>query len=148
MTLSDVLKTSGHVDKSVIDWSAEYHRIFGYHVDHFADDAFLRFSDWMVKDVQTSEIFRADHLVEAVIEARLKGDKDARGMKDEPPAEDDGDKKKKKKKSVKSVAVKLEDEVVAEYESLLAQVRRIRTRDEQYSPKVRLTTTLVQSWGT
>jgi len=76
----------------------------------------------MIKDVQTGEIFRADHLVEAVIESRLKGDKEARGVKDEPVAEEDGDKKKKKKKSVKSVAVKLDDEVVAEYESLLAQV--------------------------
>ncbi len=84
----------------------------------------VRFADWMVKDAKTGEIFRADHLVEAVIEARLKGDKEARGVKDEPPAEEDGDKKKKKKKkkTVKSVAVKLDDEVVAEYESLLAQV--------------------------
>ncbi|KAL7421097.1 Glycine--tRNA ligase 1, mitochondrial [Cryptotrichosporon argae] len=94
MTLSEVLKTSGHVDK---------------------------FADWMCKDVQTGEIFRADHLVEAVIEARLKGDKEARGVKDEPVAEED-DKKKKKKKNVKAVAVKLEDGVVAEYEALLAQI--------------------------
>lgn len=43
MTLSDVLVTSGHVAK---------------------------FSDWMCKDVKTGEIFRADHLVEAVLEAR------------------------------------------------------------------------------
>lgn len=78
----------------------------------------------MVKDVQTGEIFRADHLVEAVIEARLKGDKEARGVKEEPVVEED-DKKKKKKKAVKSVALKLEDSVVAEYESLLAQVSRI-----------------------
>lgn len=84
--------------------------------------AVLRFADWMVKDTKTGEIFRADHLVEAVIEARLKGNKEARGVKDEHPAEDDGDKKKKKKKAVKSVAVKLEDAVVADYESLLAQV--------------------------
>ena len=78
-----------------------------------------RFADWMVKDSKTGEIFRADHLVEAVIEARLKGDKEARGTKDEPVVEKD---EKKKKKKVKSVAVKLEDPVVAEYESLLAQV--------------------------
>lgn len=96
MTLSDVLKTSGHVDK---------------------------FADWMVKDVQTGEIFRADHLVEAVLEARLKGDKEARGVKEEVRVEEeDKDKKKKKKKAVKSEAVKLEDDVVAEYESTLAQV--------------------------
>ncbi|CAD6573336.1 MAG: Glycine--tRNA ligase 1, mitochondrial [Tremellales sp. Tagirdzhanova-0007] len=95
MTLSDVLKTSGHVDK---------------------------FADWMVKDAKTGEIFRADHLVEAVIEARLKGDKEARGLKDDPVAEEDADKKKKKKKSVKSAAVKMDDQVVAEYESMLAQI--------------------------
>ena len=76
----------------------------------------------MVKDVQTGEIFRADHLVEAVLEARLKGDKEARGVKDEPVVEEEGDKKKKKKKVVKSVAVKMEDSEVAEYENMLAQV--------------------------
>ena len=47
MTLSDVLKTSGHVDK---------------------------FADWMVKDVKSGDIYRADHMIENVLEARLKGD--------------------------------------------------------------------------
>ncbi len=51
MTLADVLKTSGHVDK---------------------------FADWMCKDTKNGEIFRADHLVEGVLEARLEGDKQAR----------------------------------------------------------------------
>ncbi|WWD21320.1 glycine-tRNA ligase [Kwoniella shandongensis] len=95
MTLAEVLKTSGHVDK---------------------------FADWMVKDVKTGEIFRADHLVEGVLEARLKGDKEARGVKDEPVVEEDADKKKKKKKVVKSVAIKLDDNTVAEYDYLLAQI--------------------------
>ncbi|KAI5449091.1 Glycine--tRNA ligase 1, mitochondrial [Naganishia albida] len=94
MTLSEVLKTSGHVDK---------------------------FTDWMVKDIKTGEIFRADHLVEAVLEARLKGNNEARGQAAAPPVEED-DKKKKKKKVVKSTAVKLEDDVVKEYEFLLAQI--------------------------
>ncbi|KAJ9094413.1 hypothetical protein QFC21_005952 [Naganishia friedmannii] len=94
MTLSDVLKTSGHVDK---------------------------FTDWMVKDVVNGEIFRADHLVEAVLESRLKGDKEARGQAAAPPAAED-DKKKKKKKVVKSTAVKMEDSTVKEYEFLLAQI--------------------------
>jgi glycyl-tRNA synthetase len=97
ITLSDVLKTSGHVDK---------------------------FADWMVKDVQNGEIYRADHLVEGVLEARLKGDKEARGVKEEVKVEEE-DKKKKKKKAVKSEAVKLEDSVVEEYESTLAQVSSI-----------------------
>ena len=51
MTLSDVLKTSGHVDK---------------------------FADWMVKDTKSGEIYRADHMIENVLEARLKGDEEAR----------------------------------------------------------------------
>ena len=93
MTLSDVLKTSGHVDK---------------------------FTDWMVRDVKTNEVFRADHLVEGVLEARLKGDKAARGIKEEVVKEEDS--KKKKGKKVKSTVVKLDDEVVAEYESILAKI--------------------------
>jgi glycyl-tRNA synthetase len=101
MTLADVLKTSGHVDK---------------------------FADWMVKDVQTGEIYRADHLVEGVLEARLKGDKEARGVKEEVKVEEEGDKKKKKKKAVKSEAIKLDDEAVKEYEFVLAQVSRVDTQ--------------------
>jgi len=100
MTLSDVLKTSGHVDK---------------------------FTDWMCKDVKTNEVFRADHLVEGVLEARLKGDKQARGQAAEAEATPAGqgtpaEEKKKKRKGVKAVAVKLEDSVVAEYESILAKI--------------------------
>lgn len=94
LTPHEVLKTSGHVDK---------------------------FSDWMSKDAVTGEIFRADHLVEGVLEARLKSDKEARG---EAVVEkkDDDDKKKKKKKVKELKAVKLEDSVVAEYENVLAQI--------------------------
>lgn len=94
MTLADVLKTSGHVDK---------------------------FTDWMCRDVKTAEVFRADHLVEAVLEARLKGDKEARGIKEEVVELDDKDVKKKKKK-VKSFAIKLDDKVVEEYETILAKI--------------------------
>ncbi|CAI7148648.1 CPS_collapsed_G0003210.mRNA.1.CDS.1 [Saccharomyces cerevisiae] len=63
LTPYEVLKTSGHVDK---------------------------FSDWMCRDLKTGEIFRADHLVEEVLEARLK--------------------------------VKLDDDVVKEYEEILAKI--------------------------
>ncbi|TIA93650.1 hypothetical protein E3P99_00090 [Wallemia hederae] len=92
VTLGEVLKTSGHVDK---------------------------FTDWMTRDTKTGDIFRADHLVEAVLEARLKGDKEARGVQQtEQPKEDD----KKKKKKVKSTAVKLDDAVVQQYETILAQI--------------------------
>ena len=94
LTPAEVLKTSGHVDK---------------------------FADWMCKDPKTGEIFRADHLVEEVLEARLKGDKEARGQKtdgvDEAAQADS-----KKKKKVKTGAVKLSDEVVKEYEEVLAKI--------------------------
>lgn len=77
----------------------------------------------MVKDVVNGEIYRADHLVEAVIESRLKGDKEARGIKEDPDAAKEVDEKKKKKKSkVKTTAVQLDDAVVFDYESTLAQI--------------------------
>lgn len=91
LTPHEVFKTSGHVDK---------------------------FADWMCKDPVNGEILRADHFVEAVLEARLKGDKEARGQTVEDKEEDP----KKKKKKHKSVAVKLDDAVVTEYEEILAQI--------------------------
>jgi glycyl-tRNA synthetase len=94
MTPAPVFETSGHV---------------------------ARFADWMVKDTKTGEVLRADHLVKNVLEARLAGDKEARGLATQPPKEDD--KKKKKKKDAKAVPVQLADELVAEYDRILAQVR-------------------------
>lgn len=92
LTPHEVLKTSGHVDK---------------------------FSDWMCKDPTTGEIFRADHLVEEVLESRLKGNLEARGLSADAPKEDD----KKRKKKVKEIkAVKLDDAVVEEYETILAKI--------------------------
>uniref|UniRef100_A0A1Y1MTY5 glycine--tRNA ligase n=1 Tax=Photinus pyralis TaxID=7054 RepID=A0A1Y1MTY5_PHOPY len=90
LTPHDVLKTSGHVDK---------------------------FADWMCKDPKNGEIMRADHFVEAMLEARLNGDKEARGQKVE-----EKDDPKKKKKKAKSEAVKLDDAVVQEYEEVLARI--------------------------
>ncbi|KHN95088.1 glycyl-tRNA synthetase 1 [Metarhizium album ARSEF 1941] len=90
LTPHDVLKTSGHVDK---------------------------FADWMCKDPKNGEILRADHFVEAILEARLNGDKEARGQKVE-----EKDDPKKKKKKAKSEAVKLEDAVVQEYQEVLARI--------------------------
>ncbi|KAK3940512.1 glycyl-tRNA synthetase-like protein [Diplogelasinospora grovesii] len=92
LTPHDVLKTSGHVDK---------------------------FADWMCKDPKNGDIFRADHFVEAILESRLKGDKEARGQKVEEKEEDP---KKKKKKSKAQAAVKLDDAVVKEYEEILARI--------------------------
>ncbi|ORZ17136.1 glycyl-tRNA synthetase [Absidia repens] len=97
MTTHEVLKTSGHVDK---------------------------FADWMCKDLKNGEIFRADHVVEAVLEARLQGDMQARAAKNGTEAEvvvEKKDPKKKKKKGV-VVAVELVDAVRKEYEETLAQI--------------------------
>lgn len=91
LTPHDVLKTSGHVDK---------------------------FADWMCKDPKTGEILRADHFVEEILEARLKGDKEARGK----AVEEEADPKKKKKIKGKVDAVKLDDAVVKEYEEILAKI--------------------------
>ncbi|KAL0959284.1 hypothetical protein HGRIS_014552 [Hohenbuehelia grisea] len=93
MTPAPVFETSGHV---------------------------ARFADWMVKDTKTGDVLRADHLVKNVLEARVAGDKEARGVAAQPK-EDDKD-KKKKKKTAKAAAVQLADEVVKEYESILAQL--------------------------
>ncbi|KAK2880193.1 Glycine--tRNA ligase 1, mitochondrial [Arthroderma sp. PD_2] len=92
LTPHEVLKTSGHVDK---------------------------FADWMCKDPKTGEIFRADHLVEEVLESRLKGDKEARGQKVVIDEEKDA---KRKKKVKETKVVKLDDAVVTEYEEVLAQI--------------------------
>jgi glycyl-tRNA synthetase len=73
----------------------------------------------MVKDTKTGDVLRADHLVKNVLEARLTGDREARGLAAAPPAEDE---KKKRKKGAKAAAVKLEDTVAKEYEVILAQV--------------------------
>ncbi|RKU48192.1 Glycine--tRNA ligase 1, mitochondrial [Coniochaeta pulveracea] len=93
LTPHEVLKTSGHVDK---------------------------FADWMCKDPKNGDILRADHFVEDVLEARLKGDKEARGQKVEEKEVDEKRKKKKAKGALE--AVKLDDAVVKEYEEILAQI--------------------------
>ena len=92
LTPHEVLKTSGHVDK---------------------------FADWMCKDPKNGEIFRADHLVEEVLQSRLNGDKEARGQKVVVDEEKDA-KRKKKVKDAK--AIKLDDPVVKEYEETLAKI--------------------------
>lgn len=94
LTPERVLKTSGHVEK---------------------------FADWMSKDPVSGEIFRADHLVEEVIEARLKGHNEAIGKAAD--AEEESDDKKKRKKKVKQItAIKLDDAQVKEYEEVLAKI--------------------------
>ncbi|KAL9601706.1 MAG: hypothetical protein Q9219_002317 [cf. Caloplaca sp. 3 TL-2023] len=92
LTPHEVLKTSGHVDK---------------------------FADWMCKDPKTGEIFRADHLIEEVLESRLKGDKEARGQQVQVDQEKEA---KRKKKAKDTKAVKLDDAVVQDYEEILAKI--------------------------
>jgi len=98
MTPAPVFETSGHV---------------------------ARFADWMVKDTKTGDVLRADHLVANVLEARLAGDKEARGKAAEPAAALSEKDKKKAKKVAKVTAVQLPDETVKEIEFILAQVRSI-----------------------
>lgn len=93
MTPAPVFETSGHV---------------------------ARFADWMVKDTKTGDVLRADHLVGGVLEARLAGDLQARGEAAKPKDEEKD--KKKKKKAAKVTAVQLADDVVKEYNSILAQL--------------------------
>ena len=97
LTHEDVFKTSGHVDK---------------------------FADYMCKDLKKGDYLRADHLIESVLEARLKGDKDARGETVQEKKEDERPENAKKKKSkVKDIqAKKLDDATVKEYEGILAKI--------------------------
>ena len=96
MTPAEVLKTSGHVDK---------------------------FTDLMVRDLKTGEIFRADHLVEVVLNTRLDGDKQARKAEIEAKAGGNiQSEKDKKKKKDKVQVVQLDDLVKANYEEILAKV--------------------------
>lgn len=92
LTPHEVLKTSGHVEK---------------------------FADWMCKDPKNGEIFRADHLVEEVLQSRLNGDKEARGEKVDV---DEGKDAKRKKKVKDTKVLKLDDSVVKEYEETLAKI--------------------------
>ena len=109
MTPAPVFETSGHV---------------------------ARFADWMVKDTKTGDVLRADHLVKNVLEARLAGDKEARGQVAQAQKEDD---KKKKKKGAKTVAVKLEDAVAQKYQVILAQVSKSLIERSFVQPKLNST---------
>ena len=88
-----VLKTSGHVE---------------------------RFCDYVAKDPTNGEILRADHVVEEVLEARLRSDEEARGAKVE--IADDPKKKKKLKGKTTTEALKLDDSVKQEYSEILAKI--------------------------
>ena len=92
----EVFKTSGYVDK---------------------------FADWMCKDPVKGDYLRADLLIENVLEARLKGDKTARGIAIGEEEKDNPANAKKKKMKVKDVKTqRLDDATVQEYEEILAKV--------------------------
>jgi glycyl-tRNA synthetase len=92
LTPESVFKTSGHVE---------------------------RFTDDMVKDVKTGDIFRADHLVKQVLKARLEWDEELRlGTFD-----------KKKWGTKKPLPVVLEKEVKEDYERVLEAVSSSRCID-------------------
>ena len=89
----------------------------------------------MCKDPKKGDYLRADHLVENVLEGRLKGDKSARGIATEEK-EDTGSAAdaKKKKRAVKDVkALKLDDATVQEYEEILARVSPLPFERRQWS---------------
>jgi glycyl-tRNA synthetase len=73
----------------------------------------------MCKDPKNGEIFRADHLVEGVLEARLRSDQEARGRTVDVDAEKEA---KKKKKDKVQEATKLDDATIKEYEETLAKI--------------------------
>lgn len=100
MTLDEVLKTSGHVDK---------------------------FSDYMCRDLVTGDIFRADHVVEAVLGARLRNDSETysanldtrKQQRPQPPIPETSSSKQSKSHST---PLRLPDSTRTEYESVLAQL--------------------------
>jgi glycyl-tRNA synthetase len=79
-----------------------------------------RFTDWMCKDKASGEIFRADHLVQQVLEDRLKRDKEAR---EQTLVAEDPNSNMNKLKTKRKAPVKLPDEKVALYDRYIAQVR-------------------------
>ncbi len=94
LTPDVVLRTSGHVDK---------------------------FADWMCKDPKTGDIFRTDHFVEEVLEARLRGDQEARGLEIQERGQEKDAKRAKSKGKIQE-AVKLDDALAKEYGEILAQI--------------------------
>ncbi len=74
----------------------------------------------MVKDPTSGDILRADHLVEEVLEMRLKGNKETRGQT--LKQKDVQNAKQRKQGSGTVEAIRLEDAVVQEYEEILAKV--------------------------
>ncbi|KAI9850918.1 MAG: Glycine--tRNA ligase 1, mitochondrial [Thelocarpon superellum] len=94
LTPQDVLKTSGHVD---------------------------RFADWLCKDPSTGEVFRADHLITDVLHTRLRRDREAR-VREEERLADGATAARPAPTRSKSKGTKLEEDVIQQYEAVLAKI--------------------------
>lgn len=80
-----------------------------------------RFEDWIFEDPKKRGSLRADHLVESVLEGRLKGDAATRGTSAHTKVDDED--AKEMKRVVKDIkAVNLDDAVAKEYEEILARI--------------------------
>ncbi|CCH61850.1 hypothetical protein TBLA_0F03110 [Henningerozyma blattae CBS 6284] len=94
LTPHTVLKTSGHVDK---------------------------FSDWMCKDLKSGEIFRADHLIEQVLQNRLTEHKRICNQHErDNPKLLEGQKTTKGKNGL--LFKELTEEEIEDYENILARI--------------------------
>jgi glycyl-tRNA synthetase len=69
-----------------------------------------RFADWMCRDSVKGDYLRADHLVENVLEKRLSDDTEARSSTSQDS------------RAKKGAAQKLDDDIVKEYEEVLAKI--------------------------
>lgn len=76
----------------------------------------------MYKDPVKGDYLRADHLIENVLEARLKGDKTARGIVIDEEEKDNPANAKKKTKVKDVKTQRLDDATVQEYEEILAKI--------------------------
>ena len=89
---SEVLKTSGHVDK---------------------------FADWVTEDCETGESLRVDHVIKAVIQSRLRNDGEARKPRTLPADESSDTTLQSTRVSADKV---LSEDVKQQYQAILAQV--------------------------
>jgi glycyl-tRNA synthetase len=78
-----------------------------------------RFADWMVKDTETGDVLRADHLVKNVLQARLNAYKE--GVKIILPKVDKKSKEQEQEQQKQQKPIQLDEKIVKEYEFALTQ---------------------------
>ncbi|KAI1823389.1 glycyl-tRNA synthetase [Xylaria intraflava] len=101
LTPHEVLKVSGHVDK---------------------------FADSMCKDPKNGELFRADHFIEEILDNQLEANAVARGYQSNPNPNPDNS-KKKRTITGPAGAARLPNQVVREYEEILAKLDNYNTKE-------------------